>query len=151
VDLLTHLAGAPLDQPDALLQVGQAGDHRAVVVPRPDLARQLAHLRLPAGQVLIQPPLLRLQFRRAGLVVGAGLGEHLLPQGGVHDGGVLAIVDLVLVAHLAGVGHVGQQAVQARLGETLPAALLPRPRHPALVGPAPPLQLLDHRQQRLVL
>jgi hypothetical protein len=63
---------------------------------------------------------------------------HLLPCVGVHDGGVLAGVDLSLVAHLAEVRDVGQELVQRRLGERPAAALAalvrnrgrePRQRH----------------------
>ena len=83
-------------------------------------------------------------------VVGQHL-PHALEGAGIDQGRLLAGVDLVLVAHPADVGHVGQQAVQAGLGEGPAAARLALPGLPALVGPAAPLQLLHHRQQRLVL
>ena len=44
----------------------------------------------------------------------------------VHDGGVFAVVDFVLVTDLADVGDVGEQLVQARPGEQLFAALFNR-------------------------
>ena len=75
-----------------------------------------------------------------------GLPEH----GRVHQGGLLAVVDLVLVTHLARVQHVRQQPAQADAGKRLAAALLARTRPPTLVGPAPRLQLARHRRQRLV-
>src|SRR5262249_23918348 len=46
-----------------------------------------------------------------------------LPGGHVDYGRVLALVDLVLVAHLAGVGDVGQQPVEVGLAEGAAAAV----------------------------
>jgi hypothetical protein len=48
-----------------------------------------------------------------------GLPEH----GRIDEGGLLAVVDLVLVTHLAGVQHVRQQPAQADPGERFSAAL----------------------------
>jgi hypothetical protein len=78
-------------------------------------------------------------------------GLHALEQLRVHDRRVLAGVDLALVAGLARVGHVGEQAVQRGAGEGQAAALLAFAVAPALAGPAAPGQLLDHRQQALPL
>src|SRR5262245_43641832 len=66
-------------------------------------------------------------------------GLHPLPDAGVDDGGVLPVMDLVLVANLADVGDVGEELVQVGPCERLAAALLPLARRPALVQPPEPL------------
>src|SRR6266852_1487832 len=90
----------------------------------------------------------------AGGGAGALLAEQLLdllPHVRGEDGLVLAGVHFLLVLDLAQVDGVGQQVVQAALGEPLPAPKVPLARLPALGQPAPLLQLLDHRDQPLVL
>src|SRR5438552_13603950 len=42
---------------------------------------------------------------------------HLVPKSRIDDGRVLALVDLMLVSDLAYVQEIGEQVVQARLGE----------------------------------
>jgi hypothetical protein len=76
---------------------------------------------------------------------------HLLEDLRIHDGGVLPGVNLTLVAALAQVGDVGQQAVEAGAVEGTAAALAALTGLPALAHPAAARQLLHHRQERLVL
>src|SRR5207247_8034766 len=76
---------------------------------------------------------------------------HLLPYGRVDNGGMRAVVDFVLMFDLADVEDIGQQLVQAWLGERSPAPRSAFAAYPTLVDPATPLQFLDHRSQRLVL
>jgi hypothetical protein len=90
---------------------------------------------------------------RSSEAAAAGVEQVLGPpeDGGVHQGRLLAVVDLVLVTHLAHVQDVGQQPPQAHLGERLAAAVPARTRPPTLVRPAPLLQLAHQRRQRPVL
>jgi hypothetical protein len=66
--------------------------------------------------------------------------------GGVDEGWLLAVVQLVLVADLAGVQDVAQQPPQPRPGERLAAAVTALARPPAFIGPAAPLQFAHHRR-----
>src|SRR5437868_1418547 len=75
----------------------------------------------------------------------------LLEDDRVYEGGLLAGVNLVLVAYLPEVNDIGQQAVEVGARERLAAPQGAFACLPLLVDPAAPLQLLDHRQQRLVL
>src|SRR5207247_9321248 len=76
---------------------------------------------------------------------------HLLPYGRIDNGGMLAVVDFVLMLDLADVEDIGQQLVQACLGERSTAPRAALAAHPALVDPPTPLRSLHHRSQRLVL
>ena len=75
-----------------------------------------------------------------------GLLEQLVG----YDGLVLAVMDLVLVLDLANVGDVGEQRIEAVLGEQLAAALRSLLGPPAFGRPATAVQLRDRGQQRLV-
>src|SRR5690242_12009657 len=74
------------------------------------------------------------------------------PEGiGVDKRRLFAVMDFVFVAYFAGVENVGQEAIEAGLGEGPTAAWaavagLPLFAHPAAAG-----QLLHHRQECLVL
>ena len=88
------------------------------------------------------------------VVPGPFLAEKLLdllPYVRVDDGLVLASVDFLFVFHLAQVDGIGEQVVQAALSERLPAPKVPLARLPALGQPAPLRQLLNDRDQPLVL
>ena len=61
--------------------------------------------------------------RAAGLAVALQKRLNALEVGGIDDAGVLAVVDLVLVADLVDVRDVGQQPVQAGPGERLAARI----------------------------
>jgi hypothetical protein len=76
---------------------------------------------------------------------------HLLPEGRVHDGRVLARVYLLPITDLTAVGNVGQELMQAVPREGLAPAQRSLARPPALVPPTPPLELLDHGHQTFVL
>src|SRR5437016_4909613 len=95
-----------------------------------------------------------------GTVVGDGSSAravvlqerlHLSPDGGIDDGRVFAIIDLVLVLDLADIKDVGQQFVQTWLGEALAAAWASFARHPALINPTTPLQFLHEGPESPVL
>ena len=64
---------------------------------------------------------------------------------------LLPVVHLVLVANLADVGDVGEQVVQRFLVEGPSAASGALPRRPAFGSPAPAVEFLHDRQQRLPL
>jgi len=75
------------------------------------------------------------------------LREHPL----VHDRCLLPVMHLVLVANLTDVGDVREQVVQRLLVEGSSAASSALPRRPALGSPAPAVEFLHDRQQRLPL
>jgi hypothetical protein len=95
----------------------------------------------------------------AGPAVAAEQGLDAGERVGLDDGGVFAVVDLVLVADLADVRDVGQQAVQGRSVERLAAARFKSPgtyvarlaKSASVCSSSPPLQLLHDGQERLVL
>ncbi len=76
---------------------------------------------------------------------------HRLPDLSFHEGWLFAAMDFAVVAHLTGVGDVGQQLMQAAFGEGPAAAHVALARKALLVAPASPRQLLDHGKQTPVL
>jgi len=76
---------------------------------------------------------------------------YLLPLYRIDNGRMFAVVELGLVAQLAGVGGVGQELVQVSFGKGLASHLASFAGHPGLGPPASTLQLPNHRQQGLVL
>ena len=105
-------------------------------------------MRQPHGgseQSLEQGPEAVTDQRSLALAMRAQPVLHLLPKLFANDALVLAVVDLALVLDAADIDHVGQQQVQAGLGEGIAAAHVALARPPALVDPAAALQFLDHR------
>src|SRR5262249_22695971 len=102
-------------------------------------------------QTLQQGPRMVPCYRSAAPAMLAQMRLYLFPHGHVDDGRMLALVDFVLMLYLADIEDIGQQFVQARLGEgaTTPRSALAT--CPALVDPAASPQFLHHRPQRLVL
>src|SRR5439155_12702219 len=89
--------------------------------------------------------------RAAGAAVLTQQFLDALPDLRLDDGFLLAGMDLGLVPDLAGVGHVGEQLVEAGAREGPAAPQEPLAGLPALVDPAPAAQLLDHPLQRAAL
>src|SRR5262245_30012370 len=75
----------------------------------------------------------------------------LVPHPRLDDGRVLPLMDLALVLDLAEIGDVGEQFVQAGLGERPAATPMTLACLPALAEPASPRQLLYHGQQGATL
>ena len=76
---------------------------------------------------------------------------HLLPVGRIDNGRMFAVMEFFLVTELARVGGVGQELMQVAFDKGLTTQLASFAGHPNLGPPAPVLQLLNHRQQGLVL
>src|SRR5947209_7100936 len=76
---------------------------------------------------------------------------HLLPLRRIDNGRMFAVMEFFLVTELARVGGVGQELVQVAFDKGLTTQLAPLASHPNLGPPGPPLQLLNYRQQGLVL
>lgn len=72
------------------------------------------------------------------------------PYPHVHDGVALARVDRPLVAHLADIDDVGEQAEQRVLGERRTAVRGSFFRDPALVPPPAAVELTDNGDERAV-
>src|SRR5262249_4218368 len=86
----------------------------------PDLAGQLPHLGVPAGQVFLQRALLGLQLAYAGLVLDPGLGEGLVEQGRVAaDALDLVHHELLNLGGRDGLGRAGIPAPLLRPGAEL--------------------------------
>src|SRR6266446_9605292 len=76
---------------------------------------------------------------------------HLLPLYRIDNGRMFAVVEFFLVTELARVGGVGQELMQVAFDKGLTTQLASFAGHPSLGPPASTLQLLNYRQQGLVL
>src|SRR5207247_10914140 len=76
---------------------------------------------------------------------------HLLPLYRIDNGRMFAVVAFFRVTELARVGGVGQELVQVAFDKGLASQLASFAGHPGLGPPTPALQLLNYRQQGLVL
>jgi len=76
---------------------------------------------------------------------------HLLPLHRIDNGRMFAVVEFFLVTELARVGGVGQEFVQVAFDKGLTTHLTSFAGHPGLGPPTSALQLLNYRQQGLVL
>ena len=101
-------------------------------------AHQAAQERGRAGRRPLPPPTPKLFL-------------NALPDPRLHDGFVFALVDLLTVAQLADVHHVGEQLLQRRFGKGLAAAHVALAGRPALGGPAAAGEFPHHRHQSLAI
>src|SRR5260370_3958056 len=76
---------------------------------------------------------------------------RLLPVYRIGNGRMFAVVEFFLVTQLACVSGIGQELMQVGFDEGLATHLAPFAGYPSLGSPTPALQLLNYRQQDLVL
>ena len=105
----------------------------------------MLHPQAAAMQQPLQQEALRIPARTAAAAtIPLQQRLHLLPCLCIDESRVFAIVDLVLVTHLADVDDVGQQAMQRGLADRPTAAVMACSRLPTLIGPATAFQFSDN-------
>ena len=87
----------------------------------------------------------------AGNAIAFQYGLHALPDFRRNNPGMFAIVDLGFVFDIPWVDDVGQQLVEAGLGEDFPAAFWTFASGPAFIQPATAFEFLNHGDQSLML